>query len=219
MNRTLALVISVVAMVLAAMAPARAHPHVWVDARAEIVFDAAGRAIALRHHWTFDEAFSAFASQGLDTDGDGKLTRAELQPLADVNVESLVEFDFFTFLTTGDISRQFAPPAEHWLEAGAGRLTLHFTLPLAEPLAVDTAGFSVEIYDPEYFVAFSLPDTEAIRLAEAPSGCQVEVQLARALSAADQATLAAIGPEQRQLPDELQALTEDLGNIANISCR
>ena len=206
-------------LALVAAVPARAHPHVWVEARAEIVFDAAGRVAAVRHSWTFDEAFSAFASQGLDTDGDGVLTRAELQPLADINVESLAEFDFFTFLTRGDTAVAFTAPGDNWLDNADGLLTLNFTLPLAEPFAAGAGRFDVEIFDPEYFVAFSLPDADAVRLAGAPAGCAVEVHLAPELSAADQAALAAIGPEQRELPQNLQALTEDLGNVARVSCR
>ena len=78
----------------ASLNPAWAHPHVWVTARAQMMFDASGKVTALRHFWTFDEAYSAFQVQGLGT--DGKLpTREQLAALAKVNVESLAEFGFF----------------------------------------------------------------------------------------------------------------------------
>ena len=48
--------------------------------------------------WTFDEFYTAMALQGLDTDGDGKYSAEELKPLAEVNVNSLKEFDYFTYL-------------------------------------------------------------------------------------------------------------------------
>ncbi len=61
-----------IAFVLAfAPAAALAHPHEWVDVASEVLFDAHGRIAAIRHHWRFDEAFSAFALQGLDSNGDG----------------------------------------------------------------------------------------------------------------------------------------------------
>ena len=47
---------------LAASPLASAHPHVFVDGRAEIVFDAAKRVSAVRNVWEFDEAYSAFAT-------------------------------------------------------------------------------------------------------------------------------------------------------------
>src|SRR4051794_25222101 len=78
--------------------PALAHPHVWITARAEIVYREDGRLSAVRHVWTFDPAYSAYVTQGLGANGDGKPSPAELQELAKVNAESLAEFDYFTVL-------------------------------------------------------------------------------------------------------------------------
>lgn len=202
---------------VAAVGTAAAHPHVWVDAATEIVFDEERRIAAVRHHWRFDEAFSAYAVQGLDTDGDGALSREELQPLAKVNVESLSEFGFFTFLTVGTYEAGFAEPRDYWLEQIDGQLTLHYTLPLARPLSASQAA-RLQVYDPEYFVAFDVPSREAVRLADAPADCELQVNLAKELDAAAEAALAAIGPEQRELPPELKNLTEDLDNSATVTC-
>jgi ABC-type uncharacterized transport system substrate-binding protein len=196
---------------------AAAHPHVWVDAASEIVFNDEGRIVAVRHHWRFDEVFSSFATMGLDTDGDGVLTREELQPLAEVNVESLSEFGFFTFMTVGDYRAGFGEPRDYWLEDHDGQLTLHFTLPLARPLSAGQP-VRLQVYDPEYFVAFEVPSEEAIRLADAPTHCELKVRLAQELDPAAAAALAVIGPDQRELPPELRELTEDLDNSATISC-
>ena len=66
-------------LLLAAIAagPAAAHPHVFVTAKAEIVFSADGAVQAIRNRWSFDEAYSAYITQGLDKNGDGKLTADE----------------------------------------------------------------------------------------------------------------------------------------------
>ncbi len=71
---------------------------------------------AVRHIWQFDEAFTAFAIQGLDANHDGKLSDAELAPLAKVNVNSLKDYDFFTWLRQGGKSFPFVPPTQYWLE-------------------------------------------------------------------------------------------------------
>ena len=89
-------------VLLLAPAAAHAHPHEWVDVAAEVLFDDAGGSPRIRHHWRFDEAFTAFALQGLDHDGDGSYSPEELQPLAQENVESLADYDFFTFVSVGD---------------------------------------------------------------------------------------------------------------------
>ena len=54
-----------------------AHPHVWITARAELVFNPDGKVAAVRHAWTFDKAYSAFVTQGLDTNKDGRISQAE----------------------------------------------------------------------------------------------------------------------------------------------
>lgn len=205
------------ALMAFAVPHAAAHPHVWIDSASEILFDASGRITAIRHHWRFDEAFSAYAIQGLDTDGDGTYTKAELDPLAEVNVTSLSEFAFFTFMTIGEKDVAFSEPRDYWLDLADGFLTLHFTLPLTEPVKPDAAAI-LEVYDPEYFVAFELPSTEAVRLVDAPAGCGLTVQLARELDADAEAALAEIGPEQRELPDELKDLTDGLDNSATLTC-
>src|SRR5690606_3645342 len=85
---------AIAALALAASATflpqnAAAHPHVWIDAHSQVMFDDARRMAALRVVWRFDEFYSLFAIEGLDQDGNGTLTPAELQPLAELNVTSL----------------------------------------------------------------------------------------------------------------------------------
>ena len=48
------------------------------------------------------------------------------------------------------------PPTEYWLEFHGGRLTLFYTLPLKRPVAIHGKA-TLEVFDPEYFVAFSFP--------------------------------------------------------------
>jgi ABC-type uncharacterized transport system substrate-binding protein len=81
-------------------APARAHPHIWVEVETTIVQER-GTFSALKQRWTFDEFYTAGAIDGLDTNKDGKLDSSELAELAKVNMEGLKEFDFFTFATLG----------------------------------------------------------------------------------------------------------------------
>jgi ABC-type uncharacterized transport system substrate-binding protein len=70
---------SFLALALLWAAPALAHPHVWVTARAELLYAADGKVTGVRHAWTFDKAYSAYVTQGLDADKDGKLTPEELK--------------------------------------------------------------------------------------------------------------------------------------------
>lgn len=201
-----------------ATAGASAHPHVFVDARAEIVFDGKGEITAVRNIWQFDDAFTAFAVQGLDTNDDGELSDAELAPLAKVNVDSLQEYEFFTWLRIGKKSFPFVPPTEYWLEFHGGRLTLFFTLPLKAPVAV-TSQATLEVFDPDYFVAFTFPEDLPVTVDGAPSGCAAAYHPPHELDAATMAKLAAIPVDQHDLPPELEDAASALANLIRIDCR
>ena len=150
---------------------ATAHPHVQVLASASLVFSGTGQVIGIQHHWQFDEAYSAFAVQGLDTNKDGKISREELADLAKENTESLGEFDYFTKLKVDGKKLEFGSPVDYWLDYDKGMLTLHFTLPLQTPAKL-TRTSGIELYDPTYFVAFVFREgDQAFSLKAAPAGC------------------------------------------------
>ena len=109
------LLLTLVAM-LGLTGHAIAHPHVFVDANAELIFDEAGRIKGVGNVWRFDDAFSAFAVEGLDANGDGTLDGEELQPLARINVESLADFGYFSHLAINGVEQAFTPPTEYWLQ-------------------------------------------------------------------------------------------------------
>src|SRR4051794_1909899 len=122
---------------LACASPALAHPHVWVTSKAQIVFAPDGKVTAIRHAWTFDAAYSTYVTQGLDKNGDGTLTPDELQDLAKENAESLVEFDYFTFLKANGAKPAFAAPRDYGMTVDNGQVTLAFVLPLKAPARAD----------------------------------------------------------------------------------
>jgi ABC-type uncharacterized transport system substrate-binding protein len=169
------------------LAPAAdAHPHVWATVRAEIVFGPDHKITGIRHAWTFDEFYTAMAVQGLDADGDGVYSREELAPLAKVNVESLKEFDYFTFVRLGDDEKPspLQEPVDYWVDYAQGVLTLHFMLPLAAPLDPDRQ-VALDVYDPSYFVAFGFATEAPVKLAGAPQGCTAEIEKPDAQAEAD----------------------------------
>lgn len=154
--------------------PAIAHPHVWVTAKAELLYDSEGRVTGIRHAWTFDKGYSAFMTQGLDRNGDGKLTPDELQDLAKENTESLSEFAYFTVLKGNGRKQDFDSPRDYSMTYGDEALTLVYLLPLKAPAAAKT--LSLEVYDPTYFVSFGLAEGNAVALVgAAPQGCAINI--------------------------------------------
>ncbi len=178
-------------------APALAHPHVWVTMRSELVYAPDGSITGVRHHWAFDDMFSAFATQGLESKEAGKFTREELNPLAKVNVESLKEYDFFTYATAdGKKTEMTDPLPDYWLDYNDSILTLNFTLPFKTP--VKAKELKLEIYDPTIFVDFAWAQDNPVHLQGAPN-CKADVVKPREMTFAEGKALSEIPADQPNL--------------------
>ncbi|KIZ40585.1 MULTISPECIES: DUF1007 family protein [Rhodopseudomonas] len=153
---------------------AQAHPHVWITATSELVYGPDGSFTGVRHAWTFDDMFTTYALQGLETKTKGVYTREELAPLALTNIESLKDFAFFTFAKANGKKAKFVQPTEYYLEYKDTTLTLHFVLPLKTP--VKSTDLTVEVFDPTYFIDFSFAKTNPVKLVGAPAGCQMNFE-------------------------------------------
>ena len=176
---------------LAFAAPAVAHPHVWVTMHSELVYAPDGSITGIHHDWAFDDMFSAFATQGLESKVKGQFTREELAPLAKVNVESLKEYDYFTYVTADGQKVALTDPApDYWLDDTNQILTLHFTLPLKTPVKAKL--LKIEVYDPTIFVDFEWAKDKPARVVNLPHGCKLDVVLPREMTYAEGRALSEI---------------------------
>jgi ABC-type uncharacterized transport system substrate-binding protein len=153
---------------------AQAHPHVWITARSELLYAPDGTLTGVRHAWKFDDMFSAYAIQGLETKQKGVYTSEDLAPLAQTNVESLKEFAFFTFAKAEGKKHKFQEPVDYHLDYKDAALTLYFTLPLKAP--VKSKEMAVEVFDPSYFIDFAFEEKDPVKLVGAPAGCELKFQ-------------------------------------------
>jgi ABC-type uncharacterized transport system substrate-binding protein len=180
---------------LAFAAPARAHPHVWVTTKTELIYAPDGTVTGVRHAWAFDDMFSAFAVQGLESKEKDKFTREELEPLAKVNVESLKEYDYFTYATADGVKVPLTDPQPgYWLDYKDSVLTLNFTLPFKAPIKAKE--LKIDIYDPSIFVDFSFAKKAPVQLVGAPAQCKLDVQLPREMTFAEGKKLSEIPADQ-----------------------
>ena len=92
---------------------AQAHPHVWITAKSEVVYAPDGSISGVRHAWTFDDMFSTYALQGIETKTKGVYSREQLAPLAQTNIESLKEFGYFTFAKADGKKERFVEPVDY----------------------------------------------------------------------------------------------------------
>jgi ABC-type uncharacterized transport system substrate-binding protein len=157
--------------------PAVAHPHVWVTVETTVLYDH-GHVTGLRHKWTFDDAYTEMAIEGLDTNKDGTYSREELADLAKVNIDGLKEFSYFTFPKLGHADIKAKEPTDYYLEYTNKQLSLYFTLPFEQPVLADATGFNFSVFDETFFIAFDFEKNAPVKLsAGAPSGCSVDIAI------------------------------------------
>ena len=194
--------------------PALAHPHIMIDAKATIRFDDAGRVAGLHHSWTFDTAFSVWMVQGLDTDGDGSVSSAEMQALADENMVGLADYGFYTY--AGD-EMVFDAVGDQRMAYENNRVTLDYSIAADQPQAPGER-FELGVYDPEYYVAITVNDAADVTLENAPADCAVRVEPPVPMTREVEERLYALGPEVLELPPDLAAAMRGTQGLVVVSC-
>lgn len=163
---------------LGAMAvPTLAHPHVWVTASLDLVFNEQGQITAVNHAWSFDPAYAEVAIDGLDTNNDGEYSPEELVPLTTDNMAALKDYEYFTVMRVKGEKQPMADAVEATQLYTDNRLTLYFQLPFKTPIDPKSGEVMLKVYDPEFFIDFQLTEEEPVTLAgTGPSGCKLEVK-------------------------------------------
>ncbi|WP_420346711.1 DUF1007 family protein [Pelagibius sp.] len=157
--------------------PAQAHPHVWIESKTRILFDADQRVRALEIEWRFDEFYSVFAVEGLDVNGDGRFDEPELQPLAEVNVTSLRDYRYFTYVSVDGRDAEYGKVVDFGSTFEDGLLSLRFVLPLAQPVdpRLENVGFTS--YDPSFYISIDAAKDRPVTFAgPAPERCDLRME-------------------------------------------
>ena len=171
-----------------AVAPAVAHPHVWVTVKSQLAFTPDGKIAAVVHDWVFDEMYSSFATQGLAKPGD-LVKREQFAPLARENAGGLADVGYFTTLKIGGKSIDFGSVTDYWMEERPDHLVqFHVTVPLKEPAALSKF-VTLRVSDPEFFIDFEYDDKSPITLVSAPAGCSASVARPKPLDPGDKSKL------------------------------
>lgn len=142
---------------------AAAHPHVYIDAALDLIYDEQGRLTGVKVGWSYDELYSLLIVEdlALDPDGDSVLTPDERATLQGFDADWEPGFDGRLYLHVGGQPVALAPPQDFDADYRDGRVISHHLRPLAQPLPGD-ASLQVQVYDPEFYVDFSMPDAPAI---------------------------------------------------------
>jgi nickel/cobalt exporter len=200
-----------------AAAPAAAHPHIFIDAKATIIFNDAGELIGIRNAWTFDESFSAWQVRGLDLNGDGTTSSDEMQELADENMVGLAEYQFYTFAGEGNETIPMASMDDAVFTHENGRTTLTFGVEPQGPYRIEDA-LEIAINDPEYYVAITFAGPADVTLENAPDGCGFRLEPPREMSEDLAAALYSLPPDVTRLPDDLSVALRGVQGVIVVTC-
>ena len=75
---------------------AAAHPHSWIDMKADMILDEQGRLTAIRQHWAFDTYFSTVTlADAINEHGDKD---TGLRKMADQMILNLSRLRYFSVL-------------------------------------------------------------------------------------------------------------------------
>jgi ABC-type uncharacterized transport system substrate-binding protein len=157
-------------------APLAAHPHIWVDAGLEVIFDAEGRASALRIRWDYDEFYSLLLieERGFDADHDGTASDSERAALQGFDMQWVQGFAGDTYLSSGGQSVALAPPEGWTADYRDGRLRSSHLRRIDPPLTLDRP-LRIEVYDPGYYSSYSITYPPIFTPA-LPAGCRFDLQ-------------------------------------------
>ena len=159
----------------AAACPASAHPHLWIDVAATVLFDK-DRVSAIRFQWTFDEFFSAGVIGEFDKNNNKQFDPDELEPLRTGAFEGTKEAGFFTDIQIGGTKFDIQTTTDFAARIEKGVAVYEFTVPLPEPLDPTKTTFSFSVYDQSYFVDIGFVGHDPIALTGGGSdGCKVLV--------------------------------------------
>jgi ABC-type uncharacterized transport system substrate-binding protein len=156
---------------------AEAHPHVWIDMQSSVVFTDEGLIKGVDVEWTFDDAYTQMALEGLDVDGDGMYSQDELAPLTKENIESLKDYEYFTVMRANGEQQKIGEVTDYGQIWSNNKLTLHFQVPLVKPIDPRKEEFMLKVYDPEFFIDLEYPADDAVDVTgKIPPSCRLVVK-------------------------------------------
>jgi ABC-type uncharacterized transport system substrate-binding protein len=177
-------------LLLAGAGPAFAHPHVWIDTKIEVILNDQNEATGVRVGWTYDDLYSLYVvgDMGLDPDWDGKLTPEEVAQLSGFDMKWDPSFMGDTYPLVGEATLTLSGPKDWTASYADGKITTTHLRTFDAPVPLGAEPLVVQVYDPGYYVAYSIPFDPVVT---GGTGCSARVFVPD-LDAAEQELMAAL---------------------------
>ncbi|WP_434711477.1 DUF1007 family protein [Rhizobium sp. YTUHZ045] len=172
MNKSIPLITALLSL---APAAAFAHPHIFVEARLEVVAGADGSVEELRNVWRFDEVFSSSVVMDFDKNTDLKLEPNELAQVGKTVKQSLADYDYYMNLTINGKSITVQQPDIIHVDYKNGQLLMFFAVKPAEKMPLK-GRLTFGVYDPTLYTSIDFPtDNELTTVGDGFKACKHQV--------------------------------------------
>lgn len=161
-------------VLLGSTVPARVHPHVFAEARLDVLVGPDGTVTSLRHLWRFDDLFSSTVLMEFDKNADLKLDDAELQDVAKTVHDSLAEYKYFQIVTQDGKDVPMTPPPQLVANFDNEQLIILFESVPAQPLKL-VGKVDFGIYDPTFYTAIDFTNDTDMAVDATPPACTRKV--------------------------------------------
>jgi ABC-type uncharacterized transport system substrate-binding protein len=156
-------ILPMAALLVATPAITIAHPHVFADARLEVVATSDGTIQELHNVWRFDDVFSSQVLLDFDKNTNLVLDQPELEEIGRTVLASLEEFGYYTTLTLDGKSVAVAKPDVINVDFKDGQILMFFAIKPAASMPLK-GKLTFGVYDPTLYASIDFPTDQDLVL-------------------------------------------------------
>lgn len=170
-ERRIPILATAFAALLTGVEAAAAHPHVFAEARLDVVLNPDRQSVkALRHLWRFDDLFSSTVLMEFDKNADLKLDDEELKEVSDTIFTSLAEYGYFQLVTVDGKDVKMKAPAQLIASFDGDQLIVLFESEPETPIRL-AGKVDFGVYDPTFYTAIDFTEDANMVVDGMPDNC------------------------------------------------
>ena len=146
-----------------------AHPHAFIDMQTTPIIEN-NQLTGLSMKWTLDEP----SSSAVIYDMKQAKTKNDQQKLIDDVMGNIVSEHYFSYLYDAQNNKikYSSHPKNYGVKIQGLQLQYYFDVPLAHSQKLEKNTFSLQTYDPTYYVAMTYASKSAVDFSALPKNCQ-----------------------------------------------